>query len=1184
MEDKKEFYQFKKINNTEIDDSLQKILNLRENINVAVDKSIDKHGVLILNGYQQFITNFMSFNEKNDRLLLMHSTGVGKTITSLSSAINQMNSIGGNVFVLGFSKSVFRKELMTRPEFGFVSKEEVEYIKSIKDDIIRYKRNEDKDRLKDIKRKIMFRLSKGNDKRLFFIGYKALSSRIFIKLSKNADMDSLKSLEDIEYLLNKKWIKINDDFIQQTMYSFIICDEVHNLYNSSNMNAWGICLKFLLNSIQAKTLFLSATPVNNRPEKIVSIINLLSKDKEYKNSDIFYQRKLTETGKNIIISETKNKISFLMDRDVENYPKSKFNGEKIEGVEYIKVVQCEASEIHYNTIKELYREQSVIYNSINEIENTENLESVDDKMKEEDNVESEESEDIIQISKESNRIPLEGKYRILNDMVFPSTTTDKFGIFLKEDVITEYTNMEQDISRNLGIVYRNNSKSGYECVRDVDGDFLKEDNIHKYSSKYYTMLQLIRTIFSNDKGKLFIYHNYVQGSGTCIIKNILKRNGILEHGEHSSSTTRCSKCYRYKSEHGAECSFKPLTFIYATGYVSKYELEYKLDLFNSNANSSGENIGIILGSQAIKESYDFKAVRNIIVAYMPDNISTLIQVLGRAIRKNSHQLLEKEKRTVDINILITSLKSDKSFEHYKYAYKTRMFRQIKEINKMLIENSIDLDNNYDINYNTSNLTDSQDLYSLPFVQRPVSVKKSVSNTTWKAYYYKEEVVLCKYIIKRLLIENFPMPLSFNQISEEIFNLSSRPQPHRFKVNRDTSYISIHSIKTALYYLVFENSNKDSKNNLVEDIDYLFENVYVNVNGNQYVVKESNSLFFLTTIENYKYVSYNDYLRQTTFIHRKKLVNVNKIVNSEKNIILERNEFIESLDNIMIEEMDTFIQTIDPAIHANTVEYIIEYFNDMWLRQKKWIASDKHDCLVKLLFFYNKFNVIIFANYIDVETEEDYISFYKKGLIKKSKMSLTTSSDSHYKHYKNMLNSTNASIEELENIMNGYSLKYHKYYKYKDKMFPGNNGVKDFLLPIGHYFHTKIRIFSSDRVWKDSNTFNKLNELNNRFKDNRYIIGFLEKDKSGFRISFKIRLETNNNEVKDSRKIIVGSVCEHFEKEQLVKICSKLGIKLQSKEDLKKHSMCDKIKIKLIELELKARRDESNIRYFKFYWE
>ena len=167
---------------------------------IVIDKEIEKEGILLLNGYQQFINNFMSYNEKNNRMLLMHSTGVGKTITSLSTGINQMNNIGGNVFILGFSKSVFKRELMNRPEFGFVSKEEVEYVKNLKDEILKYRRQPDIDKLKEIKRKIMLRISKNKESRILFIGYKMLASRIFIKLSSKANLDSIKSKEDIDFM------------------------------------------------------------------------------------------------------------------------------------------------------------------------------------------------------------------------------------------------------------------------------------------------------------------------------------------------------------------------------------------------------------------------------------------------------------------------------------------------------------------------------------------------------------------------------------------------------------------------------------------------------------------------------------------------------------------------------------------------------------------------------------------------------------------------------------------------------------------------------------------------------------------------------------------------------------------------------------------------------------------------
>lgn len=59
--------------------------------NHYIDELIKDNNRLILNNYQKFITNFINPNTKYNSLLLVHSTGVGKTITSISTAINFIN-------------------------------------------------------------------------------------------------------------------------------------------------------------------------------------------------------------------------------------------------------------------------------------------------------------------------------------------------------------------------------------------------------------------------------------------------------------------------------------------------------------------------------------------------------------------------------------------------------------------------------------------------------------------------------------------------------------------------------------------------------------------------------------------------------------------------------------------------------------------------------------------------------------------------------------------------------------------------------------------------------------------------------------------------------------------------------------------------------------------------------------
>ncbi len=1177
---------------------LQQIRNRKEYIQfykkdeepekTPVDSKISENGILILNGYQNFIANFMSFNERNDRMILVHSTGVGKTITSLYTSINQMKSVGGNVFIIGFSKSVFKKELMNRPEFGYVKEEEVSYMNKVRNDIITLNRQEDKDRLRDIKRKISIRFSRPIDKeikgKIVFVGYKMLASKLFIKLSSKISLDDLNDQEVIEFYIKKKYIKLNTNFISQVNYSFLICDEMHNLYSSKKMNNWGVCLKYLLDIINSKVLFLSATPVNNKPQKLVSVINLLSKGNNYKTSDMFSGDDLNSKGMDIVKDTLSGKVSYLMDKDKDLYPSKTFEGELVDNIKYIKIVKCEASDLQWKSIQDLYK----ITNWKDEDVNDENEED-DDR------------DDIKEIAKISNRVPLEGKYRNLNDLVYPGIESN--GIYLKEDIVKYYGDENNyKIMKDKGIEFKVNKKT--ECVFNIDGDFLKKENIKEYSSKYFKMLEIMEDIISKGKGKTFIYHNYVQGSGTCLIKNILKRNGFVEKGERISQFTRCSKCYKYNNQHKEEydCSFKPLSFIYITGYSSKSDLENLLDMYNSKANINGWEIHTIVGSQAIKESYDFKCVRNLIVAFLPDNISTLIQILGRAVRKNSHKDFEdKSKRNVNIYLLATTLfqRGEKSFEISKYEFKTNMFSKIKQINKLFIENAVDLEINHNINFSKDRSKinqEDEDLDSIPYYHiekksiETLSVNELYKNKFY-SYYFDEEVKLCIYIIKRLFLENSRI-FYYSTLLEKIKNPP-------FAVNRNCNLIDENSIISALFILTDnKNYNKDMSDGQ-HGIRWLFnsDDLYVKKDGFEYSIRKKShigsDIYFLSAGNR------DNMFHKMTLENKNGYdISINSFLNNENNKKGEIMYFLNSIKEVNIESLDYIVTAVEPGIHVQIIEDIIIYFNKFFLNREQFVYKEYHDVYVKLLFFYNKFNIIIFANRMDVEIEKNYKLSGYMDKIEKTNKELFTSSDSHYKHYQNYLNTINATKDEYNLVKNGVRIKYHLYYKFVEiGVFKMNNEQsdknKDYLIPIGHYFNPTVKILLSNGSWieKGKGVFNNLGEIGRKLKDNKQIVGFLEKDRSGFKISFKIKLNNSNSEKKivnesgnvDSRKIITGSVCEHYDKEVISSICKSLNISYEKAVD-RKTNLCDYIKLKLIKLELEARRNATNIRYFRFYWE
>ena len=238
-----------------------------------LDDIIKKNNTLILNNYQKFITNFINPNTKYDKLLLIHSTGVGKTITSLSTAMNfieifkrekELNLLnkeinGGMVYIIGFTKNVFKKELFSRKEFGIVNKEEIKELDDLKKQILKYNYEKDVLKLKELKTKYTIRLkSKKGNGYFEFIGYKELVNRIIIKnqLEYNVQVHNIRNEKELKYLIDQEIIKLNYDFLDKFNKSLIICDEIHNVYNSLETNNWGLCLNIILDYYKNIYLYL----------------------------------------------------------------------------------------------------------------------------------------------------------------------------------------------------------------------------------------------------------------------------------------------------------------------------------------------------------------------------------------------------------------------------------------------------------------------------------------------------------------------------------------------------------------------------------------------------------------------------------------------------------------------------------------------------------------------------------------------------------------------------------------------------------------------------------------------------------------------------------------------------------------------------------------------------------------
>ena len=123
----------------------------------------------------------------------------------------------------------------------------------------------------------MARLSNKNYGGYFnFYGYQEIVNKLFIFKNQAIDYKIL-NIHKLYSEIVKGNIEINTTFLNEFKDTLIICDEIHNIYNSAKINNYGLAILYiLLNNKNTKLVGISATPLNKNPREIVDLINILS--------------------------------------------------------------------------------------------------------------------------------------------------------------------------------------------------------------------------------------------------------------------------------------------------------------------------------------------------------------------------------------------------------------------------------------------------------------------------------------------------------------------------------------------------------------------------------------------------------------------------------------------------------------------------------------------------------------------------------------------------------------------------------------------------------------------------------------------------------------------------------------------------------------------------------------------
>lgn len=1237
IELKKEFYIHKDVKPPKPNNDLTRLK----------EKEEDKKK-LMLQPYQIALTKYINPNTPYKRLLVKWETGMGKTKGSIAAALNfvdyyikelQLDKKQiGSVFIIGFSEAIFKRELIMHPEFGYVSRSELDRIEELR----KIKSEQNTISLLEIVGRIKRRISDRSEKGFFkFYGYRAFFNRIF---NLTDETQSNLSEQELREQIQSGKIQFNKSLLAEFKYSILICDEVHVIHNTKEKNNWGIAIQAILDHEPTlRGMFMSATPINNSASEVVDVANLLLPPEERLNKkDIFADNKLTQKGADILKNVFKGKVTYLRNIDPDIFPDREFVGESIENCKYLKFVRLPLTPPQVESYKKYIKDS------------------------------------------------LPHAIRHLLDFAFPHPNPKEF----------DYTFRSTDIKliTDASLAWKEQNKIKIE--NDViTGDILQLKHLQKYANKLSYLVESMIDIVKNQKGKCLIADNTIYMSGVMMIEQCLLMNGFVNDTVIPNDSTLCSICGKYMRDHNIsggvdepeikydidekqqtiniidikpdnhkalsklmhqyqdykitishenskyyavednvltntdvirfiyendvpitdnittietfydgddltvmkvngivyQCkpnnkiigggksnshTFQPARFFIVHSNLKKKVLDRQLEEFNFKDNAMGKNYIAIIGAEMIHQSIDLNCIQHIFVMNRPDNIPTLKQIIGRGVRNMSHKYLPKEMQKVRIYLLTSCLpKKIKSLDEQRYLDKLREYEEIQKIEKIMHEYAFDASIFYNImekEYTKSHddLTEFSALKYKPIVKPMVYTLQDLDVSTYNIYYAKIEVQTIQSCIKQLFLTKSQV-YKYDDLWYDVKN-------YPYKTNMRTDLFEESNFKIALYLLCQYQNNNYIKPPIG------FESV------NSYAIKYEDQMYAIFNIQEYYILSkinLNSAI-QTVDIEScyrfynpsfEKKINLNNYLTNKNTTVDYQQHKIRFKFKYQHQPLDTLYSAVCDfglEFHKQFIEDIIKYVFNLYTYADSKI-SENHEFYFKMLYYYDLIGIIFWASTIKSHIYEKYKEFLLDD-IKISKK------DREIQELKNTLDKTKCSwcpqnvlvkynttiSKQIESTKTSHTSKSDSVPKKKIK-------TNADLLPVGYILGDSPKFYHPSTDWLfDPEYITNYDKI----KENNIIIGYDEKTENGIHIMFKIRspIKITKNNMDDKRKFEKGGLCLHKSKLFLETLLKKLGAKLDGKSNIT--NICTEIKANLIKKEIEARQNKSGIKWFYFYYE
>jgi len=770
-----------------------------------VDKPVD----FVLEPYQTFLKNYISPDTPYNGVLIFHGTGVGKTCTAIQIAEgfkSTLKNLNKKILILTNLRENFNNEL-----FDFKKerlKQSIEY--TVQCTGKEYDLGEESLYLtQEQKEKEISKIIKSYYQ---FFRYRKFANYITEKTKDSSNPEGWKGGDkDITEKVKKFISKEFDNRV-------IIIDEIQNI-KTEKKEDFSKNIQRILESIikygkNIKLVLMSATPMFDRPDEIIFYINLLLLNDgrpKINKSDIFSSKDglLKEGAEELLKDIFKGYVSYVRAEKPFIFPfriyskeavvpKDEYymSGSKIDinkQIQFTKLILCPMKNVQSNTYLH-YLEKKIK-------QNLDNLDLVDINI---NNI-------------ENNKKNIGYSYLFdltkISNIVYPIKNED-LGSFSKTSLELDngnggYYKSIKMVGTKKMIQFKYQSHAIFNKDTENERPFADEKYLDDYSSKFSSILKTIK----KSKGIVFVYSQYIE-QGVLPFALMLEQNGyqrdciegedqLLDYnanklrggGKRSPICVICNHDAKYKEHSDQKLpnyhAFRRAKYILCYGDtkdVVKITPRSAVAKFSNEKNKYGEEIKIFVGTSVISEGYNFKNIRQVHIIEPWYNLSRIEQIIGRAIRYESHKDLLPEERNVEIYQYASVIKDNKfnlreTVDIKNYRIAENKDKIIKTISRIMKESAVDCvlfrnANIIDSNKKVKQITSSGEVLEVSIADKPYSslcdynknceyncnwmpnpkIKYPINNDTYNLKFSSNQILKVKKEIKNLFRQNIAYSL------------------------------------------------------------------------------------------------------------------------------------------------------------------------------------------------------------------------------------------------------------------------------------------------------------------------------------------------------------------------------------------------------------------------------------------